>query len=98
MTRGGWLALAALVAGSTGFAYLNRGERAAVHLGVATFYQTPVAGLVLASFVAGMLTMFLLGLRTDIAVQRALRERGVVRGPSRDDTELYPPSYTSSDS
>ena len=77
MTRGGWLALAALVAASTGFAYLNRGERTVVQLGLTTLYQAPVAGVVLLSFLAGMGTMFLLGLRTDLAVRRAMRERSL---------------------
>jgi uncharacterized integral membrane protein len=58
------------------FASFNSGERVALSLGVVTFYRIPLVGLVFGAFVAGMLTMFLLGLRHDLRVRRALRDAG----------------------
>lgn len=89
MTRGGWLGIAALALLSAAFAYANRGEAAAVHLGFATFYRAPVALLVLGSFLLGMVAMLLLGLRQDLQVRRMLRERQVFRAHD-DSTELFP--------
>lgn len=67
------------------FARLNANEMVTLHLGIATFYRIPVAPLVLAAFLLGMGTMFLLGLRHDRRVRRLLRERAV----AEDRTELY---------
>ncbi|CAN5632565.1 hypothetical protein BH23GEM5_BH23GEM5_22180 [soil metagenome] len=59
------------------FARLNAGEAVTLHLGIATLYRIPFAPLVLAAFLLGMATMFLLGLRHDRRVRRLLRERTV---------------------
>lgn len=56
------------------FAYLNAAERVALHLGVATLYRASLPVVVLAAFLLGMVAMFLLGLRHDLKVRRALRE------------------------
>jgi|GEM_PF-1816926 len=93
MTRGGWIGLTAVVLLSAGFAFANRGETAAVHLGFASFYRAPVAILVLGAFFLGMVTMLLLGLRHDLRVRRMLRERQTVE-PRDDATELFPHSYS----
>ncbi|HEX2093287.1 MAG TPA: LapA family protein [Longimicrobiaceae bacterium] len=89
--RGGWLAVAALALLAAGFAYLNRGERTVLHLGFTTLFQAPVALVVLGAFLLGMVAMFLLGLRHDLKVRRALRERTVAA--DRDDTEVFGSGY-----
>ena len=96
MTRGGWLGVAALALLAAAFAYANRGEAAAVHLGFATFYRAPVALLVLGSFLLGMVAMLLLGLRQDLQVRRMLRERQAFRSHD-DSTELFPQRYSPPD-
>ena len=58
------------------FASFNSGERVALNLGFATIYQLPLVALIFAAFVAGMATMFLLGLRHDLRVRRALQDAG----------------------
>ncbi len=59
------------------FARLNAGEAVTLHLGIATLYRIPFAPLVLAAFLLGMATMFLLGLRHDRRIRRMLQERTV---------------------
>lgn len=56
------------------FAFLNGGERVSLNVGFTVLYQIPLVGLVFAVFLLGMLTMFLIGLRHDLRVRRALRE------------------------
>lgn len=97
MTRGGWFGVAALALLSAVFAYANRGETAAVHLGIATFYRAPVALLVLGSFLLGMVAMLLLGLRHDLQVRRMLQERQPFRHRADDATELFPQRYSPPD-
>ena len=96
MTRGGWFGVAALALLSAAFAFANRGETAAVHLGFTNFYRAPVSILVLGSFLLGMVAMLLLGLRQDLRVRRMLRERQAVRSHDHA-TELYPQSYSPPD-
>lgn len=96
MTRSGWLGGAALALLAAAFAYANRGEAAAVHLGFATFYRAPVALLVLGPFLLGMVAMLLLGLRQDLQVRRMLRERQAFRSPD-DSNELFPQRYSPPD-
>ncbi len=96
MTRSGWIGLTAVLLLSAGFAFANRGETAAVHLGFASFYRAPVAILMLGAFFLGMVVMFLLGLRHDLKVRRMLRERPPV-APRDDATELFPHSYSPPD-
>lgn len=92
MSRTGWIALAGLTLAAAAFAYGNLGETAIVHLGIATFYRFPTTLLVMGSFLLGMLTMFLLGLRHDLRVRRALMERETVSP-----RELHPHSYAGPD-
>lgn len=96
MIRGGWLGIAALALLAAGFAFVNRGETAALHLGFASFYRAPVAVLVLGAFLLGMVAMFLLGLRHDLRVRRMLRERQTLHHAD-DATELYSGSYSPPD-
>lgn len=77
---------------AAGFAWLNRGEWAVLHLGFVTIYRVPLPLLVLGAFLLGMIVMFLLGLRHDLRVRRALRERA-----REDTTEPYPDRYAPSD-
>ncbi|MDQ3388531.1 MAG: LapA family protein [Gemmatimonadota bacterium] len=78
------------------FAWINRAETAALHLGFATFYRTPVAVLALGAFLLGMVAMFLLGLRQDRQLRRELRARewrmgGPLPEPTAPDATLIPP-------
>jgi uncharacterized integral membrane protein len=58
------------------FASFNAGERVALSFGFRMLYRVPLVPLIFLSFLAGMTTMFLLGLRHDLRVRRALREAG----------------------
>lgn len=90
--RWGTLLLVALLAGL--FAYLNAGHRVTLSLGFITLYRISLVRLVLGSFVLGMITMFLVGLRHDLAMRRALRERD---RPPPDDGPTAPPPYDATD-
>ena len=83
-TRWQRIGLGAVVLLSALFAYLNSGERVALSLGLFDLYQVSLVALIFVAFLVGMLTMFLLGLRHDVQVRRALRERGfdVPAGPA----------------
>lgn len=73
--RKGTLLLAVLFALlAAGFAWQNRGETTAVHLGIFHFYQVPVSWIALGSLLLGMIAMFVLGLGHDLRVRRRLRE------------------------
>lgn len=74
------------------FAYSNSGERVALQLGPFVLYQVSLVLLIFVAFLAGMLTMFVLGLRHDMKVRRALQERGfdVPPAPARE-TPPAPP-------
>lgn len=72
--RWGGLALIGVVAAV--FASFNTDERVALNVGFAVVYQIPLVPLIFAAFLVGMATMFLLGLRHDIRVRKALREAG----------------------
>jgi uncharacterized integral membrane protein len=71
-----WAGLAVIGALAALFASFNAGERVALNLGFATLYRVPLVTLIFFAFLAGMTTMFLLGLRHDLRVRRALREAG----------------------
>jgi uncharacterized integral membrane protein len=82
--RWGGLTLIGIVAALV--ASFNAGERVALNLGFATLYRIPLVPLILGAFVLGMVTMFLLGLRHDLRVRRALRDAGFgepIAAPSR---------------
>lgn len=72
--RWGGLTLIGIVAAL--LAFFNSGERVALDLGPVTLYRIPLVPLIFAAFVLGMATMFLLGLRHDLRVRRALRDAG----------------------
>jgi uncharacterized integral membrane protein len=71
-----WAGLAVIGALAALFASFNSGERVALNLGFAVFYRVPLVPLIFLAFLIGMTTMFLLGLRHDLRVRRALREAG----------------------
>jgi uncharacterized integral membrane protein len=71
--RGVALVAIALLAGI--FGYFNSGESIALHLGFFVLYQVPIVVLIFVSFLLGMLTMFVVGLRHDLKVRQFLRER-----------------------
>lgn len=75
MRVGAWLPPVLLALLVAGLAFQNRGETGTLRLLTATFYRVPLLPIVLGSFLLGMLTMFLLGLRHDLRVRRELRAR-----------------------
>ena len=79
MTGPRWLPAAAVTVFAAALAWLNRGERVAVDTGVFTFYRAPLAIVLLAVFLAGMLAMLLLGLRHDRRVRDELRRHGLLQ-------------------
>lgn len=81
-----WLAPVLVAVFAALFARLNAGEAVTLHLGIATLYRIPFAPLVLAAFLLGMATMFMLGLRHDRRVRRLLREGTV---PQEDRSAAY---------
>lgn len=76
-----WAAGAAWVLLLAAFAFLNRGERVALNVGVTVIYQLPLVALVYGAFILGMVAMFLYGLRQDRKVRRLLREQQRHRTP-----------------
>ena len=71
-----WAGLALIAVVSALFASFNTGERVALNLGFTILYQIPLVTLIFVAFLAGMVTMFLLGLSHDLRIRRALREAG----------------------
>lgn len=79
MTGARWLPAAAAAVFAAGLAWLNRGERVAVDVGIVTFYRAPLAIILLLTFLAGMLAMVLLSLRHDRRVRDELRRHGLLQ-------------------
>ena len=79
------LILVAVVAGL--FAAFNTGERVALNLGFTMLYRVPLVPLIFLVFMAGMTTMFLVGLRHDARVRRALHDARLGREGSSDSHE-----------
>lgn len=79
-----WAALAVIAVVAALFASFNAGERVALNLGFTMLYRIPLVPLIFVAFLVGMVTMFLVGLRHDLRVRRALREAGFdeVRAPT----------------
>ena len=73
-----WLPAAAVMLAAAAFAWLNRGERVAVDLGLLRFYRAPLAIVAFAAFLAGMLAMLAVSLRHDRRVREELRSRGLL--------------------
>jgi uncharacterized integral membrane protein len=82
VTGSRWLPIAAVTLFAAWFAWLNRGERIAVDVGVATFYRAPLTMVLFLAFLAGMLCMLLLSLRQDVRMREELRARGLLDAPS----------------
>lgn len=78
MTAPRWLPAAGAAVFAAALAWLNRGERVAVDVGVVTFYRAPLALVLLLVFLAGMTAMLLLGLRHDRRVRDELRRHGLL--------------------
>lgn len=57
---------------AVGFAWLNAGQRVGLHLGVFRIRSMSVTGIVFGSFLAGMLTLFLASLKSDLKTRRML--------------------------
>ncbi|HEX6373902.1 MAG TPA: hypothetical protein VF006_33545 [Longimicrobium sp.] len=79
MTAARWLPAAAVTVFAAGLAWLNRGERVALDVGVATFYRAPLTVVLFLAFLAGMLSMLLLSLRHDRRVRDELRRHGLLQ-------------------
>jgi hypothetical protein len=73
-----WLPPAGIALAAGLFTWLNRGERAIVHLGIATFYGAPLTVVLFLAFLAGMLAMLALSLRHDLRMREELRARGLL--------------------
>jgi hypothetical protein len=73
-----WLPPAGIALAAGVLAWLNRGERAVVHLGIATFYRAPLTVVLFLAFLAGMLAMLALSLRHDLRMRQELRARGLL--------------------
>ena len=78
-----WLPAAAITVFAAGLAWLNRGERVALDVGIATFYRAPLTVVLFLAFLAGMLSMLLLSLRQDMRTREELRARGILDIPAR---------------
>ena len=65
----------ALLIVSLSFAVANGTQRVRVDLGFWTFYRVPLAWIVFASLLFGMVIMLLVGVHTDLKVRRILRDR-----------------------
>lgn len=73
-----WLPPAGVALAAGLFTWLNRGERAVVHLGITTFYRAPLTVVLFLAFLAGMLAMLALSLRHDLRMRQELRARGLL--------------------
>lgn len=78
MTIPRWLPPAGIGLAAGLLTWLNRGERAVVHLGIATFYRAPLTVVLFLAFLAGMLAMLALSLRHDLRMRQELRARGLL--------------------
>jgi len=67
--------VAALIAFSLGFAWLNSSQRVTLRLGVVTLYGVPLTAVAFASVIAGMVVMLVAGIRSDLKVRKVLRAR-----------------------
>lgn len=71
----GFLASVLVVVAAAWFAALNGGERVTVRLGITTLYYVPLTLVAFGALLAGMVIMFVVGIRSDLKVRRILRER-----------------------
>jgi len=69
------LAALLLVVLVVGFAALNGSQHVTLRLGFVTLYYVPLTAVAFGGLVAGMLIMFVAGIRSDLRVRRILRER-----------------------
>jgi hypothetical protein len=76
-----WLPAAGVTLVAAGFSWLNRGERVPLDLGLFRVYRAPLTIVTFLAFLAGMLSMLLLGLRHDRRVRDELRRRGLLEVP-----------------
>lgn len=76
-----WLPAAGVTLLAAGFAWLNRGERVPVDLGLFRVYRAPLTIVAFLAFLAGMLSMMALSLRHDRRVRDELRRRGLLEIP-----------------
>ena len=83
MTAPRWLPAAAVTVFAAALAWLNRGERVALDVGIATFYRAPLTVVLFLAFLAGMLSMLALSLRQDRRLRDELRARGILDLPAR---------------
>lgn len=79
MTAPRWLPAVGVAVFAAALAWLNRGERVVLDVGVVTFYRAPLALVLLLVFLAGMLAMLLLSLRHDRRVRDELRRHGLLQ-------------------
>jgi uncharacterized integral membrane protein len=78
-----WLPAAGVTLFAAVFAWLNRGERVVVDLGLLRVYRAPLSMVAFLAFLAGMLSMLALSLRHDRRLREELRARGLLEGAPR---------------
>ncbi|MFQ5528817.1 MAG: hypothetical protein ACE5FP_00560 [Gemmatimonadota bacterium] len=66
---------------AAGFAWLNGGQRVGLHLGLFRVRSVSLAAVVFAAFLAGMLTLLLASLKSDLRTRRMLRRYRQALGP-----------------
>lgn len=82
MSASRWLPAAGVTLFAACFAWLNRGERVVVDLGMFRLYRVPITVVAFAAFLAGMLSMLMLSLRHDRRVREQLRAHGLLEPES----------------
>lgn len=92
MTIPRWLPPAGIALAAGLFTWLNRGERAVVSIGIATFYRAPLTVVLFLAFLAGMLAMLALSLRHDLRMRQELRARGLLASAPGQGSPVLAPS------
>ncbi len=67
---------------AVGFAWLNGGQHVGLHLGLFRLRSVSLPAVVFGAFLAGMLTLFLASLRSDLRTRRMLARYREALGPN----------------
>lgn len=84
MSLNRWLPALGVTLVAATFAWLNRGERVMVDVGLFRVYRAPLTMVTFLAFLAGMLSMLVLSLRQDRRLREELRAHGLLEpAPAR---------------
>ena len=84
MSLNRWLPVLSVTLVAATFAWLNRGERVFVDVGIFRFHRAPLTMVTFLAFLAGMLSMLVLSLRQDRRLREELRAHGLLEpAPAR---------------